>query len=142
MHFRVDGRPGVLVLAALLAASLGAPLVGCHHEHQPPPQETTTVVAPQPPPPAEPAGESVGPEDPGEGYAYREPPKVVVEVQTQSPGEGWHWVPGYWSWRAREWRWVKGHWHKIPPHRTVWISGGWEYRRENARWEWRGGHWE
>ncbi len=62
------------------------------------------------------------------------PPQVVVGT----PGAGYAWVPGYWSWSGR-WVWVEGRW-VIPPHpQGIWVSGHWI--RQHHGYVWIRGYW-
>jgi outer membrane lipoprotein SlyB len=61
-------------------------------------------------------------------------------IQTPSPGPGYVWVDGEWTWNGNGWFWVGGHWLLPPYPHAVWVVGrrwhdhyGWHYYR---------GHWE
>ena len=38
------------------------------------------------------------------------PPAPRAEVRTPSPGAGYVWQNGYWTWRNSQYEWVAGHW--------------------------------
>jgi len=95
------GRRVALAASVLLALALA----GC-------------VVAPYQPTYVDPATGAVV-------VAPMAPPAPYAEVVTVSPGPGYFWIGGYWSW-------VGG--------RHVWTGGRWEAHRPGYRWEPR--HWE
>ena len=66
------------------------------------------------------------------------PPGERVEVIPGTPGPGWVWVRGHWSW-AGQWIWIRGHWARVPRERAVWIPGHWAQR--GGSWVWVEGHW-
>lgn len=97
------------------------------------PSARVTVVAPPPPPPpgvvveaqVQPASVEVdvapAPEataEPEELIATSEPPELVYEEQTDMPGPGVFWVPGYWQWTGSDWGWYYGAWAPAPAGRV------------------------
>src|SRR5258708_682794 len=40
------------------------------------------------------------------------PPEPLYEQMTQSPGDGYVWIDGYWHWNGYEWVWVAGRWER------------------------------
>ena len=55
------------------------------------------------------------------------PPLPVEESMTVSPGAGFVWVPGAWSWRS-QWVWDQGHWAHPPQAGAIWIAPRYEER--------------
>ncbi|HUL02046.1 MAG TPA: hypothetical protein VLV16_02315 [Gemmatimonadales bacterium] len=72
-------------------------------------------------------------------YADRRPPPPRVEVIAQSPGPGFVWIAGYWSWRSDDYYWTPGHWERAKHGYNRWESGHWQHRHN--RWYWVEGHW-
>jgi hypothetical protein len=66
------------------------------------------------------------------------PPPLQREVRVVSPGPGYAWVPGYWSWHGR-WVWVSGRYVVRPHSRARWHEGHWQ--RHGRTYVWVGGHW-
>ena len=64
------------------------------------------------------------------------PPVPPTETIVVSPGSGYVWVNGEYTWSGMAWVWVGGHW-AVPPHPgAVWIVGrswhdryGWHHER-------------
>jgi len=52
-------------------------------------------------------------------------PAPRAQYVPASPGPGYLWAPGYWSWNGDGWVWVYGYWHR--PH--FWWGWGWHHRR-------------
>ena len=52
-------------------------------------------------------------------YVDRAPPVAYSEAVLASPGPGYIWVGGYYSWTGRDYYWNRGHWTQpvaaIPP---------------------------
>ena len=105
---------------------------GCVAE-APPPVTTTTEVTR--------TVTTTGPvgADTGEVIVTRTPPVVRVEAQTLSPGPGYVWTRGYWSWNGHDFVWVSGHWVRPPRLTAVWVEGHWAQR--GGGWVWIPGHW-
>lgn len=67
------------------------------------------------------------------------PPAPRREARPPSPGRGYDWIPGHWSWdRRRGWVWNRGYWERrrigfefVGP-RWVLRRGQWVY--EPGRW--------
>src|SRR5579862_1162512 len=89
-----------------------------------------TVVNAPPSPPGSPTVEVV------EGSA---PPPPVVETVTVSPGPGYIWVGGFWTWRHHHWDWVSGRWAYPPRYGAVWVDAHWDHRW--GRTVWVDGYW-
>ena len=53
-------------------------------------------------------------------------PPIPGEVAGVSPGAGYQWVPGYYSWTAshggHHWTWFRGHYENPPQHGAVWMA--------------------
>ena len=72
-------------------------------------------------------------------YSPVAPPPLRREVVIASPGPGFVWTAGYWSYAGRDYVWVPGAWVRPPRARAVWVAPRWE--RAGGRWGFRGGHW-
>jgi hypothetical protein len=57
-----------------------------------------------------PAADTVGEPTPYEVSGM--PPEPLYEQMTDSPGDGYVWVDGYWHWNGDEWVWVAGRWER------------------------------
>ena len=55
------------------------------------------------------------------------PPQPMVENMTMTPGPGFVWVQGAWSWRG-QWVWDQGHWAHPPQPGAVWVAPRYEKR--------------
>ena len=66
------------------------------------------------------------------------PPAARAEVVPASPGAGYYWVPGYWTWNGT-WVWVSGRYAIRPAHAAVWVPGHWG--RHGRGYIWVGGYW-
>jgi hypothetical protein len=107
---------------------LPAVALGCHAHVQaaaPEPAGEVVVVAP-PPPPAEAVAtvdvEAVQEGEPEEVTATSEPPDLIYEERTDSPGESYVWVAGYWGWTGADWRWYWGRWERVPADGRIYIE--------------------
>ena len=69
------------------------------------------------------------------------PPPLLVYAQPPVPGEGYIWMPGYWSWSEPEatYYWVPGTWVLAPNDGDLWTPGYWAF--ENAGYFWHIGYW-
>jgi hypothetical protein len=69
------------------------------------------------------------------------PPPLLVYDQPQVPGEGYIWVPGYWTWSRpdRAYYWVPGTWVQAPNDGDLWTPGYWAF--ENLGYFWHTGYW-
>ncbi len=74
--------------------------------------------------------------------APQEPPPPIAEVPPadRPQGEGYVWVPGYWSWDTdrNDFLWVSACWRVAPPNMN-WVPGYWT--PVSAGWEWVPGFW-
>jgi len=66
-------------------------------------------------------------------------PNVVLTVEApviMSPGPGYIWVDGHWTWdpRIRGYVWVQGFWALVPFQGAFWTPGFWESYRGGYRW--------
>lgn len=68
-----------------------------------------------------------------------EPPADIEEQMEMSPGVGYVWTKGYWSWNG-QWVWRKGCWVQRPHPGAVWVPGFWI--KHHHHWSWTEGHWE
>jgi hypothetical protein len=66
------------------------------------------------------------------------PPRRVVETVVTSPGPGYVWVAGHYSWDNNQWVWLPGAWVTPPQSGAVWVDGRWD----QATQAWTEGHWE
>jgi hypothetical protein len=74
-----------------------------------------------------------------EVYVAQPPPAVRVETRTVSPGPGYVWTGGYWSWTGSNYVWTRGSWVARPRTTAVWVEGHWV--RQPGGWVWIRGHW-
>jgi hypothetical protein len=105
----------------LLGFASAAALTGCVHRRVYVASSSTVVATP-----------------PAETVISEAPPATPQEVIVASPGPGYYWVPGYWSWQGR-WVWVRGAWAIRPHPRAVYIPGRWVHRGHG--YVWINGHW-
>lgn len=66
--------------------------------------------------------------EPGTIYAGSEPPAPMLETMPASPGYGYYWVSGYWSWVGTRYYWIPGHYTNNPR-----IYVGPQYYRRGGR---------
>lgn len=55
------------------------------------------------------------------------PPPLPDYVQPPCPGDGYYWMPGYWSWAANGYYWVPGVWVMPPSIGLLWTPGYWGF---------------
>jgi len=55
-----------------------------------------------------------------------DPPPLMVENITPSPGIDFVWIGGAWVWRDR-WVWEGGHWDRPPHPGAVWVPHRYVY---------------
>ena len=69
------------------------------------------------------------------------PPPLLDYAQPVVPGEGYVWMPGYWSWNADDlnYYWVPGTWVLAPQAGYLWTPGYWAF--ENTGYFWHIGYW-
>jgi hypothetical protein len=69
------------------------------------------------------------------------PPPLLIYAQPTVPGEGYIWMPGYWSWSDpdRGYFWVPGTWVLAPNEGDLWTPGYWAFER--ASYFWHTGYW-
>jgi hypothetical protein len=72
-------------------------------------------------------------------FVQREPPPPRREVIVASPGPGYVWVAGHWSWRSNDYVWEPGTWVIIQTGYHRWEPGRWRHDRRG--WYWVEGHW-
>ncbi len=112
------GMKQILLVAGSLAFLGGFALTGCVEPAPPPPPPVVSQPAPV--------------------IVAQAPPAPAQEVVVASPGVGYVWVPGYWSWQGR-WVRVSGAWVARPHAHAVWVPGYWAHRPHG--YVWIGGHW-
>jgi hypothetical protein len=66
------------------------------------------------------------------------PPPPEVDRIHASPGFGYQWIAGAWTWQGR-WIWIKGRWELPPRSTAVWVPGRWGSWRGKPTWI--TGHW-
>ncbi|MFO0559633.1 MAG: hypothetical protein U0269_16565 [Polyangiales bacterium] len=69
------------------------------------------------------------------------PPAAITEAQTPSPGPGYTWVAGFWSWNGSQYAWTAGHWEQPPASAQGWEPPQWERQGNGHRFRpgrWRG----
>ena len=71
-------------------------------------------------------------------YVPSAPPQPPVQTVIVSPGPGYVWVDGEWTWHGG-WVWIGGHWVVPPYPHTIWIAGTWG--RGPGGWRMEPGHW-
>lgn len=72
-------------------------------------------------------------------YVDRPPPVAYSEAVVASPGPGYVWVGGYYSWTGRDYYWNRGHWTLPPAGYRYWNPGVWH--RDSRGHYWVPGHW-
>lgn len=65
------------------------------------------------------------------------PPRLVERVYT-SPGSGYIWIPGHYTWTENRWVWLNGTWALPPQPGAVWVDGRWT---PDTR-QWIEAHWQ
>lgn len=68
-------------------------------------------------------------------YVGGPPPAAYGEVVVSSPGPGYLWVPGHYSWRHDHWVWIRGAWVLPPQPGAYWVPP--QYVGQ----QWVEGHW-
>lgn len=71
--------------------------------------------------------------------AQQAPPPLPDYVQPVCPGDGYLWVPGYWSWTANGYYWVPGVWVIPPSVNLLWTPGYWGFY--GSFYGWHPGYW-
>ena len=72
-------------------------------------------------------------------YVDRAPPGAYSEQVLASPGPGYVWVGGYYSWTGRDYYWNRGHWTQPARGYSQWNPGHWH--RDQRGHYWIAGHW-
>jgi hypothetical protein len=67
-----------------------------------------------------------------------QPPPDMEEKVPMSPGSGYIWIRGHWSWHHENWQWFHGHWEYIAQPGQEWLPGYWIQR--SGGWVWMEGH--
>ncbi|MGH9408590.1 MAG: YXWGXW repeat-containing protein [Vicinamibacterales bacterium] len=65
----------------------------------------------------------------GRVYVRLGPPAPLVETRVVSPGPGYVWVPGYYTWDGRAYAWSRGRWERPPRARARWVKPHWAHDR-------------
>ena len=99
------------------------------------------TYAPRPPPAApaydngDPANANLAPVE----RSPQPPPPLPVYTQPPAPGDGYMWVPGYWSLNRLGYFWVPGAWVLAPYTGALWTPGYWGF--VDGVYLWHGGYW-
>jgi|SRR5215471_10517990 len=75
----------------------------------------------------------------GRVYIRSGPPPLRAEVVAASPGAGYVWVPGYYTYERGGYVWVAGRYERPPRSRARWVRPHWE--RDRRGWYFVEGHW-
>jgi YXWGXW repeat-containing protein len=67
------------------------------------------------------------------------PPPLPVYEQPVIPGDGYLWMPGYWSWNDEGYFWVPGTWVEPPQAGLLWTPGYWGF--DGGVYGFRQGYW-
>ncbi|NMU93664.1 BcpO-related WXXGXW repeat protein, partial [Achromobacter ruhlandii] len=67
------------------------------------------------------------------------PPPLPVYTQPPAPGDGYMWVPGYWSLNRYGYFWVPGAWVLAPYTGALWTPGYWGF--VDGVYLWHAGYW-
>lgn len=70
---------------------------------------------------------------------HKAPPPIPDYIQPESPGDGYYWIPGYWSLSTDDYYWVPGTWVLPPADNLLWTPGYWGF--ENDLYGWYPGYW-
>jgi hypothetical protein len=65
----------------------------------------------------------------GRVYVRLGPPAPLAETRVVSPGPGYVWVPGYYTWDGRAYGWTRGRWERPPRAHARWIRPHWAHDR-------------
>jgi hypothetical protein len=74
-------------------------------------------------------------------HVQQSPPDPILETKPPSPGAGYIWTPGYWTWASSGWTWTPGRWMKPPRPKAEWVPGHWQRTGNGNTWEYREGYW-
>ncbi|MFY2640115.1 adenylate cyclase [Achromobacter insuavis] len=123
--------PHLRPLAAAILMTVGAGAVA-----------QTYAPPPAPPAPAAPAYDSGDPANANLAPIDRSPqppPPLPVYTQPPAPGDGYMWVPGYWSLNRYGYFWVPGAWVLAPYTGALWTPGYWGF--VDGVYLWHAGYW-
>jgi YXWGXW repeat-containing protein len=67
------------------------------------------------------------------------PPVIPIYDQPPCPGDGYLWIPGYWSYGEEDYYWVPGVWVLPPEVGFLWTPGWWGWG--NGGYFWHAGYW-
>lgn len=73
------------------------------------------------------------------GVNFAPPPPLVVGPVGPSPGPGFVWTDGYYTWGSNRWMWQQGRWSRPPRRGYVWRKPYYEpyhngYRMHQGHW--------
>ncbi len=123
----------IFLLRPLAAAVLTAACAGAVAQ---------TYAPPPPPAPAAPAYDNGDPANANLAPVDRSPqppPPLPVYEQPPAPGDGYMWVPGYWSLNRLGYFWVPGAWVLAPYTGALWTPGYWGF--VDGVYLWHAGYW-
>lgn len=66
-------------------------------------------------------------------------PPSDIQPTGASPGSGYVWIKGHYSWTGSRYEWVSGTWAEMPQPESVWVPGHW--RATTAGYVWIPGAW-
>lgn len=69
---------------------------------------------------------------------HHAPPARVYERVSISPGPGYVWIPGHYTWAGDRWIWMTGTWVVPPQPAAHWVDGAWNPQTR----QWVEAHWE
>jgi len=67
-------------------------------------------------------------------YVDRAPPAAYSEAALASPGPGYVWIGGYYSWTGRDYYWNQGLWAQPQRGYTYWNQGYWHHDHRGHHW--------
>ncbi len=132
----MNAHARILSLRPLAAAVLMAACASAVAQTYAPPPP------PAPPAPAAPAYDNGDPANANLAAVDRSPqppPPLPVYTQPPAPGDGYMWVPGYWSLNRLGYFWVPGAWVLAPYTGALWTPGYWGF--VDGIYLWHGGYW-
>ena len=71
--------------------------------------------------------------------ASEPPPPLPEYSQSELPGDGYLWTPGYWGYSPQGYYWVPGAWARPPEVGLLWTPGYWGY--SESRYRYHNGFW-
>ncbi|WZB65519.1 hypothetical protein WJ971_23055 [Achromobacter xylosoxidans] len=119
-------RPRPLAAVLLMTACAGA----AAQTYAPPPAPAAPAYDN-----GDPANANLAPLD----RSPQPPPPLPVYTQPPAPGDGYMWVPGYWSLNRYGYFWVPGAWVLAPYTGALWTPGYWGF--VDGVYLWHAGYW-